>query len=158
MLINHVKSTQWWISGWPSLLNEDVGLLKRGLWRKGHYFNFPPFFINFTFISSQNCIWETTVSEIVCTLGRCLWNNKKWETARKYTSFLTQYNEQGDDFLSHTVTKNKRWMSQATQTSEILLTVVQWFHKNNEMYFTLQVVSFYDKTLNTPLWQMSKLV
>lgn len=60
-------------------------------------------------------------------------------------TFLIEYNEESDDFLSRIVSEQRRWVSHETPESR------QQLHNDNEikqagnMWFAKQAVSFYDE-------------
>ena len=73
--------------------------------------HFPCIFLKFY------CHFSTKFCLIILSFGdcvhagyqRCFWKNTKWQAS--IFDFLTQYSEEGKNFLSHVVTGNETWVS-----------------------------------------------
>jgi len=74
-----------------------------------HYVTFPAFSSNFT-VTSQNCfLINLSFGNCVHTgCRRCLRKNTKRQAST--LDFLTQYSEEGENFLNHVVTGNETWV------------------------------------------------
>jgi len=142
-------------SGRPSVVNEDLVCAVEEKIRENRQFTITSLSLHFPQIS-RSLLHEIVSDELgfrklcACWVPKMLTEEHKLKRQASALDFLTRYSEEGDNFLSRSVTGDETWVSRATPESK--QQSMEWRHTSSPTKTKFKQTTSTRKIMGTVFW------